>query len=395
MLKNNFGLKEPKWILHIDADAFFASVEEALNPGLKNIPIAVGGNEVRGVVCSANYIARKFGIHSGMSTVKALKLCPHLKVIRSQFETYRYFSQRMFEILGNYSPDVERTSIDEGYIDLSGTEMMWGMPPNELAVAILHQIHQKLKISVSGGLSAGKLIAQIASKLFKPHRFVMIPHGYEEKFLWPLPLNVIPGVGGKTFQQLQNNGLNTVRDLMALSPYQISKKLDSYGLHIWQKIQRSVGKLPSNEKLHTEANQPKSISHEVTFRKDIKDMSEIRGELIPLINKVIFRLRKQKAQTSTVFLKMRSANFHTYTFHRKLRYPTDFDGDLIEEGQFLLRENFFAHRPLRLIGFGVEKLQTTYNLSIFQKDLEAKQRLVGHLDDLRKKYGFDVVSYGV
>lgn len=395
MIKNGFGYQQPRWILHIDADAFFAAVEEVIDPSLKNKPMAVGGSSHRSVVSSANYEARKFGIHSGMSTVKALRMCPQLKLAKPQFETYRYFSQRMFEILESYSPDVERTSIDEGYIDLSGTEKMWGMPANELALNILCQIHKKLKISVSGGLSRSKLIAQIASKLFKPRRFVVVPHGYEEKFLWPLPLKTIPGVGVKTAQVFRDKDIHTVKDLMAFPLHQANQKLGSFSVYLWQKIQRSVGNLPSHDQLHTEPSQPKSISHETTFETDLKDIDDVRHELIPLINKVIFRLRKHQAQTSTVFLKLRSANFHTYTFHRRLRYPTDFDGDLIEEGQFLLRENFFAHRPLRLIGFGVEKLQTTYNLSLFQKDLEGKQKLSQHLDDLRKKYGFGVVSYGV
>ncbi len=395
MNTNKFGYDKPRWILHIDADAFFASVEEALNPALKTIPIAVGGTDNRGVVCSANYLARKFGIHSGMPTFKALKLCPHLKMVKVQFETYRYFSQRIFEILENYSPDIEKTSIDEGYVDLSGTELMWGMPPNELALNILYKIHQELKISVSGGLSSSKVISQMASKLFKPHRFVVVPHGYEEKFLFPLPLKAVPGVGGKTAQYLANNGFNTIQNLMSLSIHQVNEKLDSVGLAIWQKLHRSAGNLPNKDTLNNDEVQPKSISHEITFQSDLKDFDDVRHELIPIINKVIYRLRKHQAQTSTVFLKMKSSNFNSFTFHRKLRYPTDFDGDLIEEGQFLLRQNFHAHRPLRLIGFGVENLHTSYNLSLFQHDIDIKQKLTQHLDGLRNKYGFNVISYGV
>lgn len=383
------AVSQGRYILHVDADAFFVSIEESLNPELKGKAVAVGSSSKRGIVCAASYEARRYGIHSGMSSRKAFALYPDLLMISPQFDVYRFFSQRLFEILHQYSPHVEKTSIDEGYVDLTGTTMMWGMSAKDLAMHILKQIYGKLKIPVSGGLASGKLVAQVASKLYKPHKLTYIPTGYEKQFLWPLPLEVIPGVGKKSIKKFNSKGIFEVRHFGDLPLEKVIKDFDLHAVNLWQKIHGF-----KKDQVQTTPHQAKSISHETTFETDLDDIYEVKQRLIKLINKVLFRLRQQNMQASVISLKMRSANFHTYTFHRKLSYPTSFDGDIIDEGKFLLRQNFQPHRPLRLIGFGVEKLQKEYNLSIFQQNLDMKNRMMEHIDKLRKQYGFGVVSYG-
>ena len=198
-------------IVHLDADAFFASVEQAANVRLRGKPIAVGG-ERRGIIASASYEARKFGVYTPMPTVRARKLCPKLIVLPGDFERYEQFSNWMFGYCFVFTPDVEQTSIDEGYFDLTASR---NKPPAEIALAIRKAIGQSLKISVSEGIGTNKLVSQIASKLNKPAAFCQVPAGGERKFLHPLPNCWLPGVGPKTSARLNAAGLAEIRHIAA------------------------------------------------------------------------------------------------------------------------------------------------------------------------------------
>src|SRR5580765_6146032 len=192
----------PRAIVHLDADAFFASVEQAADPRLRGKPIAVGG-EKRGIIASASYEARKFGVYTPMPTVRARKLCPKLIVLPGNFERYEQFSNWMFGYCYDFTPDVEQTSIDEGYVDLSCVSK----PPVGVAQAIRRAIHDRLKISVSEGIASNKLVSAIASKLMKPAAFCEVPTGNERLFLDPLPNKWLPGIGPKTSTRLDAAGL--------------------------------------------------------------------------------------------------------------------------------------------------------------------------------------------
>src|SRR5271169_2662951 len=193
----------PKSIVHLDADAFFASVEQAADSRLRGKPIAVGG-ESRGIIASASYEARKFGIYTPMPTTRARKLCPKLIVLPGDYERYEQFSNWMFGVAYDFTPDVERTSIDEGYFDLTANRKR---PPIEIALTISRAIRQSLKITVSEGIGSNKLVSQIASKLNKPAAFQTVPTGHEKQFLHPLPNRWLPGIGPKTAIRLNAAGL--------------------------------------------------------------------------------------------------------------------------------------------------------------------------------------------
>src|SRR5579863_5548965 len=203
----------PKSIVHLDADAFFASVEQAADPRLRGKPVAVGG-EQRGIIASASYEARKFGVYTPMPTVRARKLCPKLIVLSGDYDRYEHFSQWMFSYAYDFTPDVEQTSIDEGYFDLSGTRKA----PAEIALIIRKAISQSLKISVSEGLGVNKLVSQIASKLHKPAAFFEVPPGREIPFLHPLPNKWLPGIGPKAAGRLNAAGLARIGQIAGTPP---------------------------------------------------------------------------------------------------------------------------------------------------------------------------------
>jgi len=201
------------WYLHIDMDAFYASVEEALDPSLKGKPVIVGGRNGRGVVTSASYVARKFGVRSAMPGFQAKKLCPQGVFLPNRRRTYVEFSGKVFAILEQYSPEVQALSIDEGVVDLTGTERLFG-PPLKTAGDIIRRIERELDLPSSGGLSTSRLVAKIAATLAKPHGLICVPAGAEKEFLAPLGVEMIPGVGPKTHQTLLQRGVKTIGDLL-------------------------------------------------------------------------------------------------------------------------------------------------------------------------------------
>src|SRR5512141_1962602 len=201
------------WYLHIDMDAFYASVEQALDPGLKGKPVIVGGRNGRGVVTSASYEARRFGVHSAMPGFQAKKLCPHGIFLPNRRRTYAEFSAKVFAILEQYSPEVRKLSIDEALVDLTGTERLFG-PPLKITDEIIRRVEQELGLASSGGLSTNRVAAKIAATLAKPHGLIYIPAGAETNFLAPLAVDLIPGVGPKTHKTLLQRGIKTIGDLL-------------------------------------------------------------------------------------------------------------------------------------------------------------------------------------
>ncbi|MGA9349724.1 MAG: DNA polymerase IV [Anaerolineae bacterium] len=263
-----------RYILHLDVDAFFASVEEILDPSLKGKPLIVGARpEQRGVVASASYAARAFGVRSAMPTAQALRLCPQAIVIPPRHKVYGEYSARMMAILGEYSPLIEPLSLDEAFLDITGCEARWGSP-EELANWIQKRLEVELGLSVSIGLASNKLVAKIASGLEKPHGFVVVSHGGEAGFLAPLPVEKLWGVGEVTAKSLHEMGVFTIGQLARLPVAQLEARFGRRGRDLYQQA-RGLDDSPV-----VAEREEKSLSREVTFAEDIGDGRVLKKTLL-------------------------------------------------------------------------------------------------------------------
>ncbi|KKR24109.1 MAG: polymerase IV, DNA polymerase IV protein [Candidatus Peregrinibacteria bacterium GW2011_GWE2_39_6] len=301
----------PRAILHVDADAFFASVEQQLNPRYRGKPLIVAGG-VRGVVSSASYEARRFGIHSAMPTYQARKLCPTGIFVSGNFELYSQFSKAMFQIFRNYTPHVEQTSIDEGYLDLTGTNLLHKANSLTIAHRILLEVNQRLGISISGGLSSSMMVSKIAASRFKPKALVWILQGQERTFLEPLPVEVMPGIGPKTLPTLHRMGLYRLGDIAALTFAQAHQMMGEYGIILRERAQGL-----DSRKLALHPSRRQSISEEKTFPRDISQGEVLFREAFLLLKGLCFRLRKEGLYAKTLTLKIRYGNFETTTHQKK------------------------------------------------------------------------------
>ncbi len=282
-------------IAHLDADAFFASVEQASDAKLRGKPIAVGG-EKRGIIASASYEARRFGIHTPMPTARARKLCPKLIVLPGDFERYEQFSNWMFGYCYDFTPDVEQTSIDEGYFDLSGARK----PPGEIARIIRKAIGQKLKISVSEGIGPNKLISAIASKLRKPAALEEVPRGGEEAFLHPLPNQWLPGIGPQTSLRLNAAGLARIHHIAGMPLELLSLVLGRQAVVV-QQFARGIDDRPL-----VAAREPqKTFSHQETFAADVTDEEYVEATLRRMADDLFATVRQEGRSVRTLTVRVR------------------------------------------------------------------------------------------
>ncbi len=336
-------------ILHIDLDAFFASVELLDHPELVDQPVVVAGKSLRSVVTAANYPARKYGVRSAMPLGQAMRLCPKAVVLEPHFEKYRHYSARVMAIFDEMTPLVERLGIDEAFLDVSGARSLIG-PPAEVAGIIRRRVQDETRLTCSVGAAATKFVAKLASGRAKPDGLLVIPERETLAFLHPLPVGALWGVGGVTEEALTSRGLRTIGDI-ASTPLAA--------------LQRAVGDA-TGRKLHDLANgidprsvvtrsEEKSVGHEVTFETDVADADVLRRELLRMSTQVASRLREAGVTGHTVVLKLRYADFTTITRSRKLGEPTDLARRIYEEVRASY-EALGAHRPVRLIGVRVEQL---------------------------------------
>ncbi len=362
------------WYLHLDMDAFYASVEEALDPSLKGKPVIVGGRNGRGVVTSASYAARKFGVRSAMPGFQAKKLCPQGVFLPNRRRTYVEFSQKVFEILRQYSPEVHALSIDEGVVDLTGTERLFG-PPLRTAGDIIRRIENELDLPASGGVAAHRVIAKIAATMAKPHGLICVPDGAEKDFLSPLPVEMIPGVGPKTHQQLLKRGVKTIGDLLQ-RPAWAARYLD-------------IG--ASSERAH---HHDHSVGNETTLSQPLKEIPAMEEVLWELVEEVGARLRREELFARCLTVKIRYTNFQTITRSRTLSAPTCFDKEIFEVVSKLLRLNIAAGRAVRLLGVSASALQSSgWQEPLLNRDQrDSFERLYKGIDRLRKKYGDDAIG---
>jgi DNA polymerase IV len=362
------------WYLHIDMDAFYASVEQALDPNLRDKPVIVGGRNGRGVVTSASYEARKFGVHSAMPGFQARKLCPQGIFLPNRHRVYSEFSHKVFSILEQYSPEIHAISIDEGLVDLTGTERLLG-PPLKTADQIIRRVENELGLPSSAGLSTSRVTAKIAATLAKPRGLIYVPADCEEDFLAPLAVEIIPGVGPKTHNEFAQKGIKTIGDLL--------KRADLAARFL------DLGAIERRERRHDH-----SIGNETTLDKPLKEPEQMEEVLWELVEEVGSRLRREEFYARCLTLKVRYSNFQTFTRSRTLSTPTCFDREIFDVISDLLRNNVSRGRAVRLLGVSASALQSSgWQEPLFTRDKRKSwEKLYRGIDDLRHKYGDDAIG---
>lgn len=373
-------------------DAFFVSVEELLDPSLKGKPVVVGGRpDERGVVAAASYEARKFGVHSAMPLRTAARLCPQAIFLRGHPERYREVSEQVFAILQTFSPRVEMASIDEAYLDMTGAGRLYGPP-----LAAAHKLHEEMRrrtgLNCSIGVATSRLVAKVASDQAKPNGVLWVAPGAEARFLAPLDVRRIPGVGKVTEEQLHRLGIRKVGDLARLDEAFLEEKFGRWGLALAGKARgEDAGGWFDAEIGAAEA--PKSISHEHTFRTDTADRDALEAMLARLTEMVARRLREHCLYARTVQVKLRYQDFSTFTRARTLDHATAVDTELLAEVRALFRRNWTG-KPLRLIGVcasGLERTEGQMSL-LEQTQRERWEKALAAVDRLRDRFGESTVS---
>jgi DNA polymerase-4 len=380
-------------IFHVDMDAFFVSVEELYDPSLKGKAVVVGGqrNE-RGVVSAASYEARKFGVHSALPLRTAAKLCPHAIFVDGHPERYRECSEKVYAVLTAFSPQVEMASIDEAYLDMTGTARLHG-PPLRAA----HKLHQRMKeetrLNCSIGIGSSRLIAKVSSAQAKPNGVLWIVPGEESNFLAPLDVREIPGVGKVMERHLHELGIQKVGDLARLGEAELEERFGKWGLALAGKArgEDAGGWFDTEVGADTEA---KSISHEHTFNEDTSDVNQLGATLMRLSEMVGRRLREAKLHARTIQLKLRYKDFTTITRAHSLPAPTQLDGEIFEQARTLFRNNWKPGREVRLLGVQASSFEAQaeqINLLEGGRQQRWKDALAA-ADRLRDKFGESSVT---
>jgi DNA polymerase-4 len=375
-------------IFHVDMDAFFVSVEELYDPSLKGKPVIVGGQKgERGVVSAASYAARKFGVHSAMPLRTAAKLCPGGIYLDGHPDRYREYSHKVHTVLKMFSPAVEMASVDEAYLDLSGTGRLHGPP-----LAAAHSLHERMKqdtgLNCSIGISTSRMLSKVASDQAKPNGVLWVTPGAEAAFLAPLSVRRLPGVGKATEEQLHRYGIRRVGDLAQLEATFLEKRFGAWGLALAGKARGEDAGAWFAGEIGTPED-AKSISHEHTFSTDTADMALLEATLARMAEKVGRRLREHAFHARTVQIKLRYSDFTTLTRAETLDHGTQIDQEIIAVSRALFHKNWKRGAPVRLLGVGVSGLSTAEG----QLDLlagEQKERARKALeaaDRLRDRFG--------
>ena len=376
--------------MHIDLDAFFVSVEQTLRPELKGKPVVVGGRpDRRGVVASASYEARVFGLHAGMPLATAHRLCPQAIFIEGSFSRYREASNRFMAILADFSPYLEPVSLDEAYLDVTGFESIHGSI-QQMAVAIKQRIKDELGLPSSIGIASCKVVAKIAADVSKPDGLVEIAAGEERSFLVPLPIGKLPGVGEKTERELETLSIRTIGEL-AKAPLATLKSRLGVFVEVLHHHANGI-----DERKVEPPGAAKSISRETTFGQDTRDHSLLKATLGYLGERVGAELRQEGRQTRCVILKLRYADFSTITRRTTLTKATDVDQTIINTGLMLLERTLSQEKKLvRLIGIGISNLtEPGRQLDMLDTSDSRLERLNKAIDRIRKKYGFSAIQTG-
>ena len=365
-------------IMHVDMDAFFASVEQLDHEEYRGKPLIVGGIGGRGVVSTCSYEARKFGVHSAMPTAKAMKLCPQGIFIQGNYPRYAEVSQQIFDIFDHYSPLIEPLSIDEAFLDLTGMERLMDSP-RQYALKLKQEIKEKTGIVASVGIAPNKFLAKIASDLDKPDGLVIVNKDRVQAFLDPLPVRRIWGVGAKTAAILDRMRVKTIADLREMSYEELHKTFgDKTAQHLFL-LAQGIDERPVAPR-----GRAKSIGNETTFSEDLQSAEAALEVLLYLSVKVGWRLRQAGFKAKTVQLKLRQSDFSTFTRQKQLFEPSNFDNDIYTAIKELF-ENLNITRGIRLLGVSTTGFEEMESLSLFHD--EKKDRLYQAIDDINSKFG--------
>ena len=380
-------------IFHVDMDAFFVSVEELFDPSLKGKAVVVGGrpNE-RGVVAAASYEARKFGVHSALPLRTAYRLCPHAIFVDGHPARYREYSGKVHEALQRFSPQVEMASIDEAYLDLTGTERLLG-PPLRAAHTLHQTVEDATQLQCSIGIAASRLVAKVASDMAKRNGVLWVIPGEEARFLAPLPVRKIPGIGKVMDSNLRDLGISAVGDLAKLDAAFLEERFGKWGLALAGKSQGLDAGGWFDEEIGA-VTDPKSISHEHTFSQDTAHAEELESMLARLAEMVGRRLREHGLYARTIQLKLRYADFSTITRARSLVRPTQVDKDILDQALRLFHQHWRDGAAVRLVGVQASSLGSAEpQLDLLHGEESRKwQQALAAVDRLRDKYGEAVVS---
>jgi DNA polymerase IV len=380
-------------IFHVDMDAFFVSVEELFDSSLKGKAVVVGGQRgERGVVSAASYEARKFGVHSAMPLRTAAKMCPHAIFVNGHPERYRECSEKVYEVLAAFSPQVEMASIDEAYLDMTGTERLHG-PPLKAAHVLHDRMKSTTRLNCSVGIGSSRLIAKVSSAQAKPNGVLYIVPGQEAKFLAPLDVREIPGVGKVMETRLHALGIKKVGDLAKLEESELEARFGKWGLALAGKSrgEDAGGWFDTEVGADLDA---KSISHEHTYNEDTADLNQLEATLMRLSEMVGRRLREANFYARTVQLKLRYKDFTTITRAHTLPNPTQLDTEIFEQIRALFRKNWKKGVPVRLLGVHTSSF-TSQPDQIDLLDGSRQQRWKDALvaaDRLRDKFGESSVT---
>jgi DNA polymerase-4 len=378
------------FILHVDMDAFFVSVELLGRPDLRGKPVVVGGRpDQRGVVSAASYEARKYGIHSAMPLRTAGRLCPHAIFLDGHHQKYSEWSDRVASILAKFSPIVEMVSIDEAYLDLSGTERLHGHP-FAAADKLLRTITQQTGLPCSAGLATTRLTAKVASDQAKPRGLVWVAPGMEARFLAPLPIRKIPGIGEVTERSLRALGIETVEQLASHTQEKLEKLFGQWGTALYRKARGGDA-----YEFLIDA-EPKSISHNHTFGEDTSDVPEMESLLSHLSQKACKRLREAGLSARTLTLTIRYAGFDTYTRAKTLPESSQLDSEIFAVFLDLFRQHRDPKRKVRLLGVALSQLSHGgQQLDLLEAGRREKlEKLTKAADHLRDKFGFTSIRFG-
>ena len=372
-------------ILHVDMDAFYASIEERDRPELQGMPVIVGGSpEGRGVVAAANYMVRNFGVRSAMATARALALCPDAIVLRPRMEHYSAVSHQIHEIFHRYTPLVEPLSLDEAFLDATESALLFG-PVESIGRSIKKDIWDELRLVASVGVAPNKFLAKLASDLDKPDGFTVITPDAVQSVLAPLPVTQMWGVGKATEHKFNKLGIQTIGQLRHVPLEQLKQSFGKSGENFWRLAQGL------DDRRVVADREAKSISHETTFAADIRDIDVLRAWLLDLTEQVAHRLRRNNMHGRTVNLKVRYANFDTITRSKSLPQPTNTTNTLWSVVSELLNTQL-PNRPLvvRLLGVGISNLQPPNPIqqSLFSEEQnERDTKLDNVADQIRNRFG--------
>lgn len=389
-------MDRPRVVLHADMDAFYAAIEQRDDASLRGRPVVVGGTSARGVVSAASYEARRFGVHSAMPTAVARRLCPDAVFVPGRMAVYAAESKRIFAIFARYTPVVEGLSLDEAFLDLTGSERLLG-PPREVGERLRAEVRRETGLAVSVGIAPVKMVAKIASDLAKPDGLLEVPRAGVRAFLDPLPVARLWGVGPVAEARLRRAGFATIGDLARAPAARIERALGAWGL--------DVARLARGEDAREVAawRDPVSLSEESTFERDVGDSARLEAAILAHAEAVARRLRRSGLRARTVVLKLKLGRrvregprgFPLLTRRATLPEPSD-DGAALEAAACALLRAERLREPVRLLGVGVTNLVPAAHaqLSLFAGPAERRARLHRALDALADRYGRDAVVRG-